>query len=178
MRTIEIKYKALADAAALLVANAPARGDFWGVPLRARYATTNPADIVAHHERKVREGGWSYGARLTPKMRARLVCDTCGAAGCKMWREYQTFANRTKILCGPCAKVDQGKIGAIDVDGKIVDEDVGRCDQIGWLVPAVPVAGDDTFWGYTSVPADGCAWWRALPSYPPTVRARIGEAAS
>lgn len=178
MKTIEIKYKSLVDAAALLVANAPARGDFWGVPLQARYATTNPADIVAHYERKVRESGWSYGAKLTPTTRARLVCGTCGATGCKMWRQSYTSADHTDVLCGPCAMVSQGKTGTIDADGKREDKHGMRTDQIGWRIPAVPVAGEDTFWGYTSVPADGCAWWRALPSYPPTVRPCTVEVAS
>lgn len=38
-----------------------------------------------------------------------------------------------------------------------------RTDQIGWRVPAVPTQEGDTFWGYTSVPEDGCDWWRKLP---------------
>ncbi len=36
------------DVAATLVANAPARTDFNGITLRARYATTQARDIVAH----------------------------------------------------------------------------------------------------------------------------------
>jgi len=83
--------------------------------------------------------------------------------GVKMWREYNTFADCTKILCGPCAMKDQGKVAEIGPDGKR-ETDFGRTDQIGWLVPCVPVAKEDKFWGYTSVPADACAWWDALPT--------------
>jgi len=36
-------------------------------------------------------------------------------------------------------------------------------DQIGWRIPAVPTEDGDTFWGYTSVPQDGCNWWARLP---------------
>jgi len=35
----------------------------------------------------------------------------------------------------------------------------------GSLVPAVPTEQADTFWGYSSVPIAGVAWWRALPTY-------------
>ncbi len=42
-------------------------------------------------------------------------------------------------------------------------QDEQRCDQIGWLVPAVPVAEGDTYWGYSSVPDAGCQWWYRLP---------------
>lgn len=38
-----------------------------------------------------------------------------------------------------------------------------RHDSIGWLVPAIPTEDGDTFWGYTSVPQAGCAWWHRLP---------------
>ncbi len=37
------------------------------------------------------------------------------------------------------------------------------CDQIGWLVPAVPTKEGDTYWGYTSVPQAGVKWWERLP---------------
>ena len=38
-----------------------------------------------------------------------------------------------------------------------------RCDQIGNLVPAIPTEDGETFWGYSSVPQDGCEWWYRLP---------------
>jgi hypothetical protein len=31
----------------------------------------------------------------------------------------------------------------------------------------VPTPDLSTFWGYTSVPEEGVAWWRALPTFPP-----------
>ncbi len=171
MRTIEIKYDRLPEAAAKLVANAPARGDYWGIPLRARYATTLAADIVAHYERILSERAYTYGFRLPASQRARLVCNACGARGCKMWREYQTFADRTEIMCGSCALASQDKKGPIDAEGRR-DSAHGKTDQIGWMVPAIPDVEGHGFWGYTSVPEDGCRWWRALPSYPPKQQKR------
>jgi hypothetical protein len=97
-------------------------------------------------------------------------CSKCGAKNCKLWREYQTFANQTELMCAPCAAKDQKKdISSIDVDGMRLCEIIGhgqRTDQIGWMVPAVPTVEGDTFWGYTSVPDDRCEWWRKLPTLP------------
>ena len=166
MKTIEIKYDYLHEAAAKLVANAPARGNYWGIQLRARYATTRAADIEAHYKRILAERAYTYGFRLPVSQRARLVCGKCGARGSKMWREYNTFADHTAVLCGPCALVAQKKTGTIDADGKRMGEHGTASDQIGWMVPAIPDVEGHGFWGYTSVPEDGVLWWRALPSYP------------
>ena len=39
-----------------------------------------------------------------------------------------------------------------------------RSDQIGWRIPAIPTKENDTYWGYTSVPQEGCDWWYRLPT--------------
>lgn len=96
-------------------------------------------------------------------------CSQCGTKGCKLWRQYNTIASEIDLMCGSCALKDQKKDGAsIDDQGYIKDSEIGgiKCDQIGWLVPAVPCEDEDTYWGYTSVPQDGVRWWRALPSTP------------
>jgi hypothetical protein len=77
-------------------------------------------------------------------------CASCGAHGCKLWRPYQTTMPR--LLCVVCAEQDQGD-----------RLDTSSSDQIGWYVPAVPMEEGDGFWGYTSVPAAGVAWWKSLP---------------
>lgn len=92
-----------------------------------------------------------YAEKTTP---AGYVCDRCGAAGCKLWREYQTIAPR--LLCARCAE---------ESGGDRSDLTRGGGDQIGWFVPAVPTEEGDTFWGYT--PAEGCVWWQGLPIGPP-----------
>ncbi len=103
-------------------------------------------------------------------------CSRCGAKNCKLWRDYQTFLNHLELYCICCAGEDQKKdISDVDNQGRrrlAKDEEYMasrtdyRSDQIGWLVPAVPTAEMDTFWGYTSVPEDRCEWWYALPNYP------------
>lgn len=101
-------------------------------------------------------------------------CSKCSAHGCKLWRQYQTFANHVELLCAACAVQNQHRaeehatsvpksVDAIDADGRWENARGSRGDQIGWLVPAVPTE-DKTFWGYTSVPSDGIAWWRRLPT--------------
>ena len=127
------------------------------------------------------------------------VCTGCGAgskAPVKLWREYQTFADHTELLCAACCTKRRKKpedYGPIRSDGRCeifyacrIPRAVrrkaarfygrpgrpwpaterrchGMSDQVAdWMVPAVPTE-DGTFWGYTSVPEDRCAWWRALP---------------
>jgi hypothetical protein len=169
MRTIDIRFMTLERAAQALVDDAPARGNYFGIAMRARYATTRPDDVLEQYQRTLRARALAYGGNIPRAMRERMRCDRCGATGCKMWREYQTFADHTEITCGPCALKINGKVGTIDAEGRVDEGDgIGKCDQIGWRVPAVPTF-DGTFWGYTSVPAEGVAWWRALPSMPTEV---------
>lgn len=82
--------------------------------------------------------------------------DDCGARGVKLWRDYSTFLNHQELRCKACALKSQAKH---------IDEQL-RGDQIGYLVPAVPTYERDTFWGYTSVPPEDVAWWKALPETP------------
>ena len=103
-----------------------------------------------------------YTERETP---SNYICHNCGAGGCKLWREYQTFLNNQTLLCARCAAIDQKKdIAGIDAAGTYESSSGGRIDQIGWLVPAVPTEENNTFWGYTSVPQEGCEWWKNLPT--------------
>lgn len=96
-------------------------------------------------------------------------CHKCGAAGCKLWRDYQTFLEHQTLLCARCAGEGQGKnVDSIGDDGSYIGE-CGSTDQIGWFVPAVPTEGNDTFWGYFSVPQDGVEWWKRLPTLPEQV---------
>lgn len=94
---------------------------------------------------------------------AIYCCARCGASGCKMWRDYQTFFENIDMLCVDCA----GKKHDVDVsqareDGKVQTE-YGLSDAIAWHIPAVPTEEGDTFWGYTSVPEMGVRWWQRLP---------------
>ena len=34
------------------------------------------------------------------------ACGGCGATRVKLWREYQTAAKYSKLLCGACAEAD------------------------------------------------------------------------
>lgn len=57
-------------------------------------------------------------------------------------------------------------MSTIDAFGKRTDRHGMQTDTIGWRVPAVPTEDGTAFYGYTSVPADGCEWWRRLPTRP------------
>lgn len=82
------------------------------------------------------------------------MCATCHAEGVKLWREGGVFGPFT-LLCMVCACREQ----------KRAPPKLGGTDQIGLRVPAVP-DGEGSFWGYTSVPDDRVAWWKALPNEP------------
>lgn len=81
------------------------------------------------------------------------VCGGCGASGCRLWRRYQTFLDHQALTCFSCTE----KIG---IAGHPYTSD---SHAIGWRVAAVPTEDGETFWGYTSVPEAGVAWWNALP---------------
>jgi len=107
-------------------------------------------------------GTVDYSKNKTPK---GYVCSKCNSTDVKLWRQYNTFLDHIELMCVKCAGEAEGKdVSNIDDNG-MIDSDVnGKTDQIGWLIPAVPTSEGDSFWGYTSVPQDGCDWWRKLKS--------------
>jgi hypothetical protein len=106
-----------------------------------------------------RPGKTDYASALTPE---GYRCAGCGAAGVKLWRQYNTFLDHIDLYCVDCAVRDQGVETTVGEDGRR-ESAHGLTDQIGNLVPAVPDEEGETFWGYTSVPQAGVAWWRQLP---------------
>lgn len=101
-----------------------------------------------------------------PAIPAGYKCGTCGATGCKLWREYQTCADYQTLECCDCASKSQSTaIDDIGPDGRYTSDIThSKVDAIGWRVPAVPTEDGETYWGYSSVPNAGVAWWRALPT--------------
>jgi len=103
-------------------------------------------------------------------------CTTCGAHGCKLWREYSSFASQQTLACCDCAGEEAKRTSKCGYDVALIDEhgllplrysdgvDAGFTDQIGWRTPAVPTENGGNFWGYTSVPTPGVDWWRRLPT--------------
>lgn len=108
-----------------------------------------------------RFGPIDYRVDTVPKT---YRCSKCRAHDVKLWRQYQTFADCIELMCAACALKDQGKEGPVDRFGRRTTEYGDGTDQIGWLVPAIPDEGGDTFCGYTSVPEDGVRWWVSLPT--------------
>lgn len=90
-------------------------------------------------------------------------CASCGAHVVKLWRPYHGVG---PLRCVACAEQHEGKRLAAG----------GRepSDQIGWYIPAVPLEDGLSFYGYTSVPDAGVAWWKALPMALPTPRWKFG----
>ena len=89
------------------------------------------------------------------------MCSMCGKTGVRLWREYNTYFELQSLYCKKCAKRNQRRtLNAAWYKKLCVDM---KTDKIGNLVPAVPTEDGKTFWGYTSVPEDGCVWWNSLP---------------
>ena len=85
-------------------------------------------------------------------------CQVCGVIGVKLWRYYQTM--KLELFCVECAHKEQDK------EMKIKNGFLEGCDQVGWLVPAVPTFDPlQSYWGYTSVPNVGVLWWARLPLF-------------
>lgn len=109
---------------------------------------------------------FSYESGTTP---GKYICHHCKASGCKLWREYQTMF--PTLLCVVCATRNEQKVDNVDATGRrtMTDDECSpgsTTDQIGWYVPAVPDEEGRNYWGYSSVPPEGCVWWRNLPTRP------------
>jgi len=90
------------------------------------------------------------------------ACSCCAKTGVKLWRDY--MSSNPSLYCASCAVKDPGEdLSTLDAEGCILS-DLGVTDQLGSLVPAVPCEDDTGYWGYTSVPDIGVAWWKALPN--------------
>lgn len=85
--------------------------------------------------------------------------------GVKLWRG---IGSAQEAWCATCGMAQAGLPDTLDVEGKH-ETDYGRTDQIyspklgQSLLPWVPAPDGET-WGYTSVPPEGCEWWRTLPT--------------
>lgn len=97
-------------------------------------------------------------------------CTICKASGVRLWRDYGTFLSHQTLHCFNCTILHAGgpkRKYDWDIERRGPDYTPDDC-EIDGLVAAIPTAEDDTFWGYTSVPSEGVAWWFGLtprPSY-------------
>lgn len=87
-------------------------------------------------------------------------CDLCGVHGVKLWREIATPVVSTRLLCARCAETDQQKKYEQGWKSSFL---LGG-NSIGIFTPAIPIEGQDSFWGNTSTPDHGFAWWKKLPA--------------
>lgn len=151
-----------AQASQLLVKRAPMRGDFEGIIMRARYATTRPGDVLAQYRRTAREAALAYGKILASSAQDPLVCTDCGAANCKLWRKHHTDGKR--LLCVNCVLLEIGQAHAVDEDG-LYENVHGFGSTFGAWMAAIP-RPTSGFWPNRGAPAAPIAWWRSMPTYP------------
>lgn len=105
------------------------------------------------------------GKNKDRNFKADYTCDICRKGDRKLWRDYQTFSDYLDLKCAICM-TETSKKDYDDAGPFMFLSSHGSTDQYGGLVPAIPTDDGDTFWGYTSVPNEGIAWWYGLPTYP------------
>lgn len=77
------------------------------------------------------------------------------------------MTSQVDLLCVDCAGKDQEEdVSSLNEHGKIKDPWGWFTNQIGCFVPAIPTEDNTGWWGYLSVPNDGCEWWDKLPNRP------------
>lgn len=80
-------------------------------------------------------------------------CAECKVTGVKLWRQGNTFGPITDLLCVDCVEKREG-----------VTVDLSRRVCCGSHVLAIPtLRSPGEWWGHLTVPAEGLAWWNALP---------------
>jgi hypothetical protein len=113
---------------------------------------------------------FKYSDNKTPD---GYVCEKCKVSGVKLYREYNVCFDYQTLLCAKCSAKEQDiDLTYIDNDGKCTYKEIGgikmhdvKSDVIGSRIPAVPIEDGDGFWGYTSVPDEGCNWWKNIPTF-------------
>lgn len=91
-------------------------------------------------------------------------CSICGAQGVKLWRLYNTFLDHQELTCALCTGKSQNEsVAGMNATGQIVCDHGSTC-TIGARVPAIPTRDGSTYWGFTSTPSPGVAWWQRLPN--------------
>jgi hypothetical protein len=113
--------------------------------------------------------GFLRGYLLPKDVLDAYRCTFCGKSGVKLWRAIHSAR---EAWCSACGTAQAGLADTVDDQGKIesgLGLGYGRSDQIyssqqgDNLLPYVPTPDGET-WGYTSVPPEGCHWWRSLPT--------------
>jgi hypothetical protein len=121
------------------------------------------SDFVTAISRAV---GLLRGYELPRSVLDKYQCSFCGVSGVKLWRGIGTA---DQAWCSKCGMAQAGYPDAIDYNGRHSCGEYGPSDQIYSpkqgqnLLPWVPTPDGET-WGYSSVPPEGCEWWRALPT--------------
>lgn len=112
--------------------------------------------------------GLLRGYEPSEEVLAKYRCTFCGISGVKLWRAVHSAEEAWCCKCGtaqaglPDTINENGKLASSVMDGQLTDQ-IYSPHQGCNLLPWVPCVDGGT-WGYTSVPPEGCEWWRNLPT--------------
>lgn len=126
MQTIELSPgTTIENAARQLVGGAPARADFNGIRIRARYATTNPRDIVAQYHRDSEFRGivWRNspeGRRVAAETEARTSALQVRADRLIALLPSLDMSDPAAVLAWVADMADPGRDLGVDYDHKAV----------------------------------------------------------
>ena len=149
----------------------------WLTPVYNRAHTGNVSDTSTILRSSLETSVLAMSLVPEAKVPSDYRCSKCGLHGVKLWRNSHVFLDSVNVMCATCALANEGCPGPMDAQGRrevryFVDAKTGApftetTDQIGTMVPAVPVVhrgAIETYWGYSSVPKVDVDWWVALPT--------------
>ena len=87
-------------------------------------------------------------------------CDDCLKHGVRLWRQLAMKTSDTPLLCSFCAE-ERERSWREENWKSLFNRTFGT--SIGNFVPAIPIEGQNSFWGNTSIPEKGFNWWKNLP---------------
>ncbi len=94
-------------------------------------------------------------------------CCDCAVSDVKLWRALFHRTSRGKLRCCDCAAKNQHHLDIHDMAETGMHMNMnktGMTDQIGCLVPAIPMKESDAFSGdIQAYPEEDWAWWDRLP---------------
>jgi hypothetical protein len=87
-------------------------------------------------------------------------CDDCLKHGVQLWRHLAMKISDTPLLCSFCAEARERSWRGENWKS-LFSRNLST--SIGDFVPAIPIEGENSFWGNTSIPENRSNWWKNLP---------------
>lgn len=109
-----------------------------------------------------------YSSQTVP---AFYICWRCQGTNCKLWHPVDSNHFRGDFVCSGCLGLATHRTSGPpkSVVREIRPDGISRLatlDQVGCLIPVVPLLGSIGIWVYDHIPTEAAAWWHRLPDSP------------